>query len=79
MDWSTLYPNFVVKDDNDAGRSSRTKKMSKQVEIADIGCGFGGLLVALAPKFPESLILGMYMNIYTYKPSLERDTIMDQN
>lgn len=43
MDWSSLFPR--------AG--------DRNVEIADIGCGFGGLLVALAPHFPESLILGM--------------------
>ena len=34
-------------------------KKRHQVDVADIGCGFGGLLVALAPKLPESLILGM--------------------
>lgn len=34
-------------------------RMKKQVEIADIGCGFGGLLFALAPKMPDTLILGM--------------------
>jgi tRNA (guanine-N7-)-methyltransferase len=27
--------------------------------IADVGCGFGGLLIALAPLFPNSLILGL--------------------
>lgn len=43
MDWSVFFPD--AKD--------------RVVEIADIGCGFGGLLVALAPHFPESLILGM--------------------
>lgn len=43
MDWSVYFPN--AKD--------------RTVEIADVGCGFGGLLVALAPHFPESLILGM--------------------
>ncbi len=33
---------------------------TKDVEIADIGCGFGGgLLFALAPKLPSTLILGM--------------------
>jgi tRNA (guanine-N7-)-methyltransferase len=35
------------------------RKMSKQVEVADIGCGFGGLLFALAPKLPDTLLLGM--------------------
>ena len=29
-----------------------------RVEFADIGCGFGGLLTALAPMFPETLMLG---------------------
>lgn len=33
--------------------------MSKQVEIADIGCGYGGLLFALAPKMPNILMLGL--------------------
>lgn len=32
------------------------------VEIADIGCGFGGLLVALAPKFPDTLLLGGWLS-----------------
>jgi tRNA (guanine-N7-)-methyltransferase len=32
--------------------------MKKQVEIADIGCGFGGLLVALSPLFPDTLMIG---------------------
>lgn len=26
--------------------------------FADVGCGFGGLLIALAPLFPETLMLG---------------------
>ncbi len=34
------------------------KQISKAVEVADIGCGFGGLLMALAPVMPETLILG---------------------
>lgn len=39
-------------------------KQTKEVEIADIGCGFGGLLVALAPVFPETLILGIPFVFY---------------
>eukprot|EP00276_Gloeochaete_wittrockiana_P024862 CAMPEP_0184360180 /NCGR_PEP_ID=MMETSP1089-20130417/123752_1 /TAXON_ID=38269 ORGANISM="Gloeochaete wittrockiana, Strain SAG46.84" /NCGR_SAMPLE_ID=MMETSP1089 /ASSEMBLY_ACC=CAM_ASM_000445 /LENGTH=95 /DNA_ID=CAMNT_0026699275 /DNA_START=116 /DNA_END=399 /DNA_ORIENTATION=+ len=27
--------------------------------MADIGCGFGGLLVELSPMFPKKLILGL--------------------
>ncbi|TIA83946.1 hypothetical protein E3P92_01830 [Wallemia ichthyophaga] len=44
-DWSTHFPAF---SDSNA-----------RVEMADVGCGFGGLIISLAPKFPNSLILGM--------------------
>ncbi|QRV75456.1 tRNA (guanine-N(7))-methyltransferase [Ceratobasidium sp. AG-Ba] len=42
MDWSAHYPNLP----------------NRPVEFADIGCGFGGLLIALAPLYPETLMLG---------------------
>lgn len=35
-----------------------SRKLTQDVEVADIGCGFGGLLVALAPKLPNTLLLG---------------------
>ena len=44
MDWANYYPAFSDKD--------------QQVEVADIGCGFGGLLFALASRCPNTLILG---------------------
>lgn len=44
MDWSEYYPAFSGKHRN--------------VEIADIGCGYGGLLFALSSRFPDTLILG---------------------
>jgi tRNA (guanine-N7-)-methyltransferase len=34
------------------------RQLTQDVEVADIGCGFGGLLVALAPKLPDTLLLG---------------------
>lgn len=37
MDWSSLYPAFYGK--NDCSTQSKV-----QVEFADIGCGYGGLL-----------------------------------
>lgn len=56
MDWPSYYPAFVAESssDDDSGH----KVLTKDVEIVDIGCGFGGLLVALAPMLPESLMLG---------------------
>lgn len=37
--------------------------MTKDVTIADVGCGFGGLLVDLSPAFPDNLILGMEIRV----------------
>ncbi|OXU25974.1 hypothetical protein TSAR_009293 [Trichomalopsis sarcophagae] len=59
MDWSTLYSDFVDKSDT----SSDIKKLSKPVEFADVGCGYGGLLVTLSPMFPDSLIVGMEIRV----------------
>ncbi|MPC25159.1 tRNA (guanine-N(7)-)-methyltransferase [Portunus trituberculatus] len=51
MDWSVLYPKHCQ------GGSD------KKVEFADIGCGYGGLLVSLAQVFPETLMLGMEIRV----------------
>ncbi|KAJ3734191.1 putative methyltransferase-domain-containing protein, partial [Lentinula guzmanii] len=43
MDWHAHYPGVAP---------------GKKPEFADIGCGFGGLSISLAPLFPDTLILG---------------------
>ncbi|KXT12478.1 hypothetical protein AC579_7363 [Pseudocercospora musae] len=48
MDWSKHYPSLAT-----------TTTTKQKVTIADIGCGFGGLLFSLSPHFPNHLILGM--------------------
>lgn len=59
MDWSEYYPAYVQPETEPANAETKQiRKLVKDVEIADIGCGFGGLLVALAPKLPSTLILG---------------------
>lgn len=55
MVWANHFPKFFPAD-SDAGADAQK---SKRVEIADIGCGFGGLIVSLAPKLPDTLMLGM--------------------
>lgn len=55
MDWTSYYPAYKATEPSDTAVGTLTK----DVEVADIGCGFGGLLVALAPKLPDSLLLGM--------------------
>lgn len=54
MDWSTHYPAYFSQPNEDGTITPGEKK----VEWADVGCGFGGLLMALAPLFPEKLMLG---------------------
>ncbi|CAR23492.1 tRNA (guanine46-N7)-methyltransferase [Lachancea thermotolerans CBS 6340] len=54
MDWDRLYPHFV---------DEATGAMTKEVTIADIGCGFGGLLIDLSPAFADKLILGMEIRV----------------
>eukprot|EP01023_Acetabularia_acetabulum_P020673 TRINITY_DN207_c1_g1_i3.p1 TRINITY_DN207_c1_g1~~TRINITY_DN207_c1_g1_i3.p1 ORF type:complete len:251 (+),score=28.40 TRINITY_DN207_c1_g1_i3:91-843(+) len=48
FDWSEHYPN-LTQDNNG----------TQQVEMVDIGCGFGGFLIKLSAVFPDKLVLGM--------------------
>ncbi|ETS00361.1 hypothetical protein M419DRAFT_83538 [Trichoderma reesei RUT C-30] len=57
MDWSSYYPAFV--DEEAPREESKPPRMKQDVEVVDIGCGFGGLLVGLAPVLPDKLILGL--------------------
>ena len=45
IDWAVHYPNI--------------EESKRVVEFADVGCGYGGLLVSLSPLFPDKLMLGM--------------------
>ena len=49
-DWRNHYPS--------TGGSSRILS-DLQVEFVDVGCGFGGLLVNIAPVFPEHFAIGL--------------------
>ncbi|KAJ7999275.1 hypothetical protein DPEC_G00213740 [Dallia pectoralis] len=55
MDWSQLYPEFF--------HDTKLAKGACQVEFADVGCGYGGLLVELSPLFPNQLILGLEIRV----------------
>jgi hypothetical protein len=44
VDWGVHYPAYAGS--------------GKKPEFADVGCGFGGLLIALAPLYPDTLMLG---------------------
>ncbi|KAF5768823.1 putative tRNA (guanine(46)-N(7))-methyltransferase [Helianthus annuus] len=51
VDYSLHFPHFFPSPDSQSS--------SKKVEFADIGCGFGGLLISLATLFPDTLMIGM--------------------
>lgn len=65
MDWSSLFPAFMAEN-REASTTKQVQekpsplppRLTKDVEVADIGCGFGGLLMALAPVMPDTLMLG---------------------
>ncbi|ESO97474.1 hypothetical protein LOTGIDRAFT_214330 [Lottia gigantea] len=66
MDWSVYYPQFCqpITSTNDKDREEiKTSSSKHQVKFADIGCGYGGLLVKLSPLFPETLMLGMEIRV----------------
>lgn len=52
MDWKTLYPGYV-----------KNGLILRKPEFADIGCGYGGLLIQLATEFPDVLSLGMEIRV----------------
>lgn len=49
MDWAAHYPEFKNQSSSDV----------VQPEVLDIGCGFGGLTVALSTLLPNKAILGL--------------------
>jgi tRNA G46 methylase TrmB len=70
MDWSPFFPHFLQPENGGTGDDAQISSSStaesagnlrRQVEVLDIGCGFGGLLVALAPVMPETLMLGKFV------------------
>ncbi|XP_066114961.1 tRNA (guanine-N(7)-)-methyltransferase isoform X3 [Saccopteryx bilineata] len=67
MDWSELYPEFFTpltqNQSHDDPKDKKEKRAQAQVEFADIGCGYGGLLVELSPLFPDTLILGLEIRV----------------
>lgn len=54
FDWDAHYPAFAGS--------------GKRPEFADVGCGFGGLLIALAPLFPDTLMLGRFHSFALSSP-----------
>lgn len=52
-EWKKCYSDMYNLSENE----------SKKVTFADIGCGYGGLLVSLSKMFPNNLALGMEIRV----------------
>lgn len=50
--------SVLKKEKKKKEQKEERKRLSKRVTVADVGCGFGGLLVALSTILPDELILG---------------------
>jgi len=74
IDWSQFYPSIFHKlktEQPPTVENDSQEKLQQEIQqnlqhsiqpvvrFADIGCGFGGLLVGLPKAFPDTLILGM--------------------
>ncbi|KAL3859032.1 hypothetical protein ACJMK2_009270 [Sinanodonta woodiana] len=60
MDWTEYYPQYFDKSDTNMEIDVVNKF---KVDVADIGCGYGGLLVELSPLFPDTLMLGIEIRV----------------
>lgn len=59
MDWSQHYPERIPPLGSEEYKKQKEAGTLAKVEMADVGCGFGGLLFFLAPHFPDQLLVGM--------------------
>ncbi|KAL1245754.1 tRNA (guanine-N(7)-)-methyltransferase [Trichinella spiralis] len=59
--WSDLFD--LSSAEKSVAENSPSDENYPKVEIVDIGCGYGGLLVALSPLFPNTFILGMEIRV----------------
>ncbi|XP_071506006.1 tRNA (guanine-N(7)-)-methyltransferase-like [Diadema antillarum] len=66
MDWTQYYP-------------TEQTRLNQRVELLDVGCGYGGLLVSLSPMFKDTLILGMEIRIKVADYVQQRIEALRQN
>ncbi|MEW5309847.1 MAG: hypothetical protein WDW38_001698 [Sanguina aurantia] len=57
VNWAEHFPEVLGSKKADTASSS--SEPAPVVQFADVGCGFGGLLVQLSPLYPNTLMVGM--------------------
>lgn len=67
MNWNEYYPEYfkplIDGDGHDDMKDLVPNSDYSKVQFADVGCGYGGLLVDLSPMFPDKLMLGMEIRV----------------
>jgi tRNA (guanine-N7-)-methyltransferase len=71
MDMHALFPRYFPQPAEAAASVPPARKRPKvgdgkpctEITMADIGCGFGGLTIALSPLYPNDLIVGMEIRL----------------
>jgi len=58
MNWHPFYPKHFHPNGDPVDPHDVRK-----VEVVDVGCGYGGMSMALATLLPESLVLGMEIRV----------------
>uniref|UniRef100_A0A0A9GMA5 tRNA (guanine-N(7)-)-methyltransferase n=1 Tax=Arundo donax TaxID=35708 RepID=A0A0A9GMA5_ARUDO len=58
VDLSLHYPRYFPAD-KCGGGDEEPAAAPRRIRFADVGCGFGGLLVGLSTLFPDTLMIGM--------------------
>ena len=62
MDWAAHFPHLADGGPNQQ-EGSAAKRSKQLVEFADVGCGYGGLLIELSARFPGTLSVGMEIRL----------------
>ena len=58
MYWRGHYEESCARAEA-ATEDARARSEAVKIRFADVGCGFGGLLVRLSGVFPNKVMLGM--------------------
>lgn len=66
MDWQSVFPKLSARG------------VSCEPTVADVGCGFGGLLVALANALEEEVVLGMELRARVSQYAADRVKAMQE-
>ena len=65
IDWSSFFPSKGLKRKLDPGDQVNHDIASHYngPDFLDIGCGYGGLLIELSPRFPDKKVLGIEIRV----------------